>query len=124
MFNTGDVSEVNDFMIDDYLEHDLPPGLEQGVVGFKQLVHMYRAAFPDLRSSVEQIVAEGDLVTGRLLTTGTHRGSLMGIPPTGKRVNIQEFHTCRFVNGKCIEHWGLVDMMTMMQQLGVAAQTA
>ncbi|HWW85985.1 MAG TPA: ester cyclase, partial [Vicinamibacterales bacterium] len=120
IFNTGDLSNVNALLAHDYVDHDdLPPGVGQDVAGFKQLVKMYRTALPDLRGSVEQVVAEGDLVTGRVLTTGTNTGSLMGMPPTGKAVHFWEFHTVRFVNGKCVEHWGLVDMMTMMQQLGV-----
>jgi steroid delta-isomerase-like uncharacterized protein len=120
IFNTGDLTRVEDLLADDYIEHDLPPGIEQGVIGFRQLVAMYRSAFPDVRSWVEQVVAQDDLVAARLVTTGTHTGTLMGIPATGKKINIQEFHVCRFTNGKCVEHWGLVDMMTMMQQLGVA----
>ena len=120
IFNTGDLTPVEDLLADDYIEHDLPPGIEQGVTGFRQLVAMYRSAFPDVRSRVEQVVAQADLVAARLVTTGTHTGTLMGIPATGKKINIQEFHVCRFANGKCVEHWGLVDMMTMMQQLGVA----
>lgn len=125
IFNHGSLSNIEAMMTNDMIDHDLPPGIDQGIAGFKQLVGMYRSAFPDLRSDVEQIIAEGDLVAVRLVTTGIHTGPLMGIPATGKQINIQEFHIGRFVDGQCVEHWGLVDMMTMMQQLGVMpAQSA
>ena len=125
IFNHGSLSKVDALMTNDMIDHDLPPGIDQGIAGFKQLVAMYRAAFPDLRSDVKQIIAEGDLVAVRLVSRGTHTGPLMGISATGKKIDIQEFHIGRFVEGKCVEHWGLVDMMTMMQQLGVMpAQSA
>ncbi len=121
IFNTGDLSGVTDLIAENYTEHDRPPGIVDGLAGFKQLVEMYRSAFPDLRSRTEQVVAEGDLVAGRIVTTGTHAGALMRIAPTGKNIDIQEFHIVRFANGQCVEHWGVVDLMTMMHQLGVGS---
>ena len=124
IFNTGDLSNVEALFASDFLEHDVPPGINQGLVGFKQLVAMSRAAFSNLRLTVDQILAEGDLVAGRLVATGLHTGAFMGIAATGRSFNIQEFHMCRFAHGKCVEHWGLADMMKMMRQLGVSPASA
>ena len=65
------------------------------------------------------VVAEGDIVAGRMTTKGTHKGDLMGIPPTGKQVEFTEIHIVRIANGKAVEHWGNQDDSTLMQQLGV-----
>ena len=85
----------------------------------KEMMSMFFAAFPDLRSTIDLLVAEGDVVTGHMTTEGTHNGDFMGIPATGKKVSFSEVHTVRIANGKAAEHWGIADAMTMMQQLGV-----
>ena len=111
---------IDEMMTPDYIEHDeLPPGMPTGTEGLKQMMGMMFSAFPDLQSTTEDVIAEGDKVVGRHTSTGTHSGDFMGIPATGKRVSIGEIHIVRYVNGKGVEHWGQVDMMGMMQQLGV-----
>ena len=82
---------------------------------------MYRAAFPDLRMDPEDVLVSGDKVVARVRATGTHEGELMGKPATGKSVDVQLIDIMRFdEDGLVAEHWGLVDMLAMMQQLGVA----
>jgi predicted ester cyclase len=81
---------------------------------------MYRAAFPDLRMDAEDVLASGDKTVARVRATGTHRGELMGIPPTGKRVDVELIDIMQFDDaGSVSEHWGVIDTMSMMQQLGV-----
>ena len=80
---------------------------------------MFRSAFPDLTSKIDVLMAEGDLVAGRMTTSGTQRGEFMGIPPTNKSFTMTEVHIVRIANGKAVEHWGNSDDMSMMQQLGV-----
>jgi predicted ester cyclase len=80
---------------------------------------MLRTAFPDLHFTIEELVAEGDTVAGRLTMSGTHLGPLMGMPPTGGSVRQDHMHFVRFRDGKAIEHWGVRDELGMMQQLGV-----
>lgn len=101
------------------IEHNPVPGQTPSREGMKQLMSMFFSAFPDLHSSIDVLVAEGDIVAGRMTTTGTHKGDFMGIAATGKQVNFTETHIVRIVNGKAVEHWGNSDDMTMMQQLGV-----
>jgi steroid delta-isomerase-like uncharacterized protein len=103
-----------------YVGHDatLPHDL-RGPEEFKQFVRMYRSAFPDLVLTVEDQIAEGDRVVTRFTARGTHRGDLMGIPPTGKRVAVTGISIDRISNGKSVESWTNYDLMSMMQQLGV-----
>jgi hypothetical protein len=79
---------------------------------------MLRTAFPDLHFTIEELIAEGDTVAGRLTMNGTHDGPLMSMPPTGRPVRQDHMHFVRFRDGKAIEHWGVRDDMGMMASLG------
>ena len=79
---------------------------------------MFRAAFPDMRYTVEDMVAEGDKVVDRISWQATHLGEMMGIPPTGNTVRVTALHMSRIAEGKIVERWGQPDMLGMMQQLG------
>lgn len=118
-FNQGNLAVIDELVSADYVDHDLPPGLPDGPEGFKQLVAMYRAAFPDVQMAIEDVVAEGDKVVIRWTARGTHQGELMGIPPTNKQVTVTGIDINRLAGGKMAEHWGNFDQMGMMQQLGV-----
>jgi steroid delta-isomerase-like uncharacterized protein len=119
-FNRGDVSHFDEFMTPDFVEREvLPPGTPPGREGVKQLTMMLRSAFPDFKATIEDIVAEGDKVVIRQTWTGTQTGEFMGIPPTGKRVSFGVIDILRMAGGKCAEHWGQMDNMSLMQQLGV-----
>ena len=88
-----------------------------------EFFRMYRAAFPDLRMDPEDVLASGDKVVARVSATGTHEGELMGMPPTGKSVDVQVINIMRFAeDGLVHEHWGVVDTLAMMQQLGVVPE--
>ena len=97
------------------------PGMPDpmNVEAFKQVGVAFRAGFPDLRTTVEFQVAEGDKVVSRVVSTGTHRGEFQGIPATGKPVKIEGIVIERIVNGKIVERWDEFDAVGMMQQLGV-----
>ncbi len=91
----------------------------QGFEAYKQFVSMYFTAFPDLRFTIEDMIAEGDTVVARQTARGTHQGELMGIPPTGKQVSTTGINILRFANGKGVEEWFNGDDLGLMQQLGV-----
>jgi steroid delta-isomerase-like uncharacterized protein len=91
----------------------------QGLEAYKQFLSMYITAFPDLQFTVEDMIAEGDRVVARCTTRGTHQGSLMGIPPTGKQVKSTLIFIDRIVNGKGVEQWSNGDDLGLLQQLGV-----
>jgi steroid delta-isomerase-like uncharacterized protein len=120
LLNAGDIEGFGALLADDFVEHEETPGLAPTKEGVMQFFHMYRAAFPDLRLDPEDVLASGDKVVTRARATGTHQGELMGMPPTGKNVDVQLIDIMRFdEDGLVAEHWGVVDMLAMMQQLGV-----
>ncbi len=112
------MDKIGDYLTDDYVDHTLPPGVPTGVEGFTQMIAMFKGAFPDLRVTVDDMIAEGDKVVMRGTNSATHKGDLMGIPASGKPINFSEVHIVRLVDGKLAEHWAVEDQMTMMQQIG------
>ena len=117
--NAGDVDGFGELLAADFVEHEETPGLAPSKDGVKAFFRMYIAAFPDLRMDVEDIVASGTKVVARVTATGTNRGEFMGMPATGKRINVQLIDIMRFGDdGLVHEHWGVIDAMAMMQQLG------
>ena len=119
VFMQGKTSQADEFLAPDFVEHEeLPPGIPSGREGVKQLTNMFRSAFPDFRATIDDIVAEGDKVVIRQTWSGTHKGEFMGVPPTGKSVSFGVIDIIRIAGGKFVEHWGQMDSMGMMQQLG------
>jgi len=116
-FNEGKVAELDRFVAANFVEHQF--GAESRLPGFKMLVREMRAAFPDLKMTVEDCVATDDKVWARLRCRGTHNGPLMGIPPTGKSIDTTAVEICRVENGKLAEHWGVPDRFAAMSQLGL-----
>jgi predicted ester cyclase len=119
LISAGDIDGFGEHMADDFVEHEDLPGLEPGKDGVKQMFRMYRAAFPDLRLEAEDVLANGDTVVARARATGTHQGEFMGLPPTGNRIDVPLIDIIRFGDdGLAVEHWGVLDALGMMQQLG------
>ena len=122
VINTGNLDGADQLLtVDrpDYQQIGLPPDLTKGYDGFKRVIGMFRAAFPDLRFTSEFMIAEGDLVLSYNSIEGTHRGAFMGLPATGKRFKTTAADICRFdADGKISAHWGVFDTFAMMVQLG------
>jgi steroid delta-isomerase-like uncharacterized protein len=120
VFNRGNKSLVDELFAPDFVEREeLPPGIPPDRESVKQFSTMFGSAFPDFKVTIDDIIAEGDKVVVRSTWSGTHKGEFMGIPPTGKSVSFGVFDTIRIAGGKFVEHWGQMDTMRMMQQLGV-----
>jgi steroid delta-isomerase-like uncharacterized protein len=121
--NTGDpevVSETIDELVEPDAQIRTPLPIEAtGQQLLKEVFGRLHRAFPDLRVTVEDVIAERDKVVGRNSVTGTHQGEYMGIPPTGKSVTYNEIFIARFANGRIAETWGVVDVLSQMRQLGV-----
>ena len=119
VFNQGNVSKADEFLAPNFVEREeLPPGIPRDREGVKQLTTMLRNAFPDFKARIDDIVAEGDKVVIRQTWSGTHKGEFMGVPPTGKSVSFGVIDIIRIAGGKGVEHWGQMDSMGLMQQLG------
>jgi steroid delta-isomerase-like uncharacterized protein len=122
-FNQGDQDAVDELFAANYVDHDPSrAGLPTGPEGVKQAWVAFRAAFPDLQGTIEDMITEGDKVAVRGTISGTHEGDLMGIPPTGRQVRVTLIDVNRIEGGKLVERWGVSDMLGMMQQLGVMEQ--
>ncbi len=123
--NSGDLDTAMELVADDFVDHEEFAGMPSNRDGVRQFFELFRSAFPDLRMNAHQIVCEDDLVAVRGSMTGTHQGEFMGMQATGRRMEIQAMDLVRVRDGQAVEHWGLTDAMTMMQQLGaVPAQPA
>jgi steroid delta-isomerase-like uncharacterized protein len=120
LLNAGDIDGFGAKLADDMIEHEETPGLAPTKDGVVQFFRMYRAAFPDLHFHLEDVLPSGDKVVMRGRATGTNEGEFMGMPATGKSVDVELIDILRFADdGLVHEHWGIVDVMVMMQQLGV-----
>ena len=116
--SAGNLSVIDELVADDIVDHDEFPGLEPNKDGVKQFFAMFTSAFPDLRMEPHEMISEGDLASARVTITGTHQGEFMGMPPSGKRIEVEAIDIVRIRDGQAAEHWGVTDMLTMMQQLG------
>jgi steroid delta-isomerase-like uncharacterized protein len=123
--NDGDVEGFAALISDDLIEHDETPGFPPTKEGVKLFFTAYMAAFPDLRMDAEDVLVSGDKVIARVRVTGTNTGDFMGMPATGKAIDVAGIDIVRFGDdGLGAEHWGVFDAMKMMQQLGVVPEGA
>jgi steroid delta-isomerase-like uncharacterized protein len=120
VFNQGDLAAVDEYVAANYVRHDPGAPIEiRGPAGVRQLAAGFRAGFPDIHITVEEMIAEGDRVAQRLTVRGTHQGEFMGIPPTGKQIEVTAIEIFELVEGKITEQWVEGDYLGLMQQVGV-----
>lgn len=117
VLNGGNFSVASAYLAPDVKTHHGFPDQEQGIDGFVAALKAFHGAFPDLRANVTHTVAEGDLVVGRFEMSGTHRGSFLGLPGSGRKVHYEEIAMVRMAEGKIAEHWSMADALAIMQQL-------
>lgn len=119
VINQGRLEQADELVAADFVELDPLPGQRQGREGLKEVIGMLRGAFPDMHWVVDEMVASGDKVVTRFTWTGTHRGTFLGIPATGRGVSVKGVVIDRLEAGKMADSRILMDNFTMMQQLGV-----
>jgi len=124
VFNKHNPGAVDEFYAPDFVNHNAPPGMPNDREGVKAIAAMYLGAFPDVKVTSDFQLAEGDKVVMRWTGTGTHTGELMGIPATGKRIEMTGISIQRIAGGKIVEEWVESDQMGLMQQLGVVPAPA
>ena len=120
--NKGDVAGFGDLVAEDFVEHQGPggPGFPPTKEGTLEFFRTLLAAFPDWRMTVEDLIEGVDKTVARVTVTGTHKGEFLGVPPAGTQVEVQLIDIMRFDDaGLVCEHWGVADMLSLMQQLGV-----
>ena len=122
LFDQGKLALAEELFAPDYIDHEAPPGLaNRGPEAMQQLATLFHNAFPDVYHTVEELIAEGDTVAARVTWYGTHRGSFLGIAPTGRAVRQKQIHFIRFRDGQIVEHRAARDDLGLLQQLGVIA---
>ena len=119
VLNKDNFGLIDEIVTTDFVEHYPQPGVPPTREGLKQTMRALKAAFPDLRYTIEDSIESGDKVVHRLTATGTMKADYMGMPATGKRATWTEIHVGRVANGRLAEHWGLVDQLGLLVQLGI-----
>ena len=120
LINSGDIDGFGRQLADDFVERNEVPGIPPTKAGVIQYFQMLLAAFPDFRMDVEDVIASSDKAVARVRVTGTHKGEFIGIPATDKSTAVNLIDITRFGDdGLAHEHWGVVDQLALMQQLGV-----
>ena len=119
VFTKGDLDAVEEYLAEDFIDHDPPPGAPDGREGIRQAAAMFRAAFPDWHSDTGILVAEGDLVVEQFTASGTHQGEIFGVPPSGRTVSMPGINIWRLRDGRIVERWGRLDELALIRQLGL-----
>jgi predicted ester cyclase len=115
----GDLSIIDEFVAADLVDHSAPPDMIHGSESLKQRALAWRSAFPDLKLTVDDVIAEGDLVVVAWTGGGTHLGDLMGIAPTGVKGFMSGISFHRIQDGRIVERWGDSDQAGLFVQLGL-----
>ena len=116
----GQIDLVDELATDDLVDHEQGlPGQPPGREGVKFFINAMREAFPDIRAkAIEPTLVDGDLEAAHAVLTGTHQGELMGVAATNRSVEFETLDIIRVEGGRVAEHWGVTDVMSLMQQLG------
>jgi steroid delta-isomerase-like uncharacterized protein len=123
-FNEARFDHLDALVASDYVVHDRPPGLPTGRDAVPAIVASMRAAFPDLTLTIDELVAEGDVVCARSTFRGTHRGPIFGVAATGRAVEVSGLTMVRFRDGQLIESWVRNDQTGLLAQLGADRSAA
>ena len=116
--STGDLGALDEIIATDFIDHNGFPGQTPGREGAKELVRVYRTAFPDVRWTIEDQIAEENKVTTRWVARGTHLGNLFGVGPTGRRVEVEGIGIDWVRDGRLAEGWLSFDQFGLLHQIG------
>jgi predicted ester cyclase len=122
----GNLDLIDEFVSESIVDHEEGmPGQPPGRDGVRFFVNAMREAIPDIRpKDYEPNLVDGNLEAARTVFSGTHDGELMGVAPTGQTVEFESIDIIRLEDGKVVEHWGVTDVMALMQQIGAVPATA
>ena len=120
-WNSGQLAVIDELFADDYVDHDAvqQTGGMTGKESARAFIQVFRSAIPDLRCAIEDQIAEGDKAVSRWVATGTHEGTLMGVPASGRSFRVDGISIDRFdAEGRFIEGWGTWDGIALLRQIG------
>jgi predicted ester cyclase len=115
--NAGDEGTLHALLAPGYVNHDLPSP-RPGPAGFASVIEVFRTGFPDLVIYIEDVMADGDMVSTRGYFTGTHQGGFMGVPASGESILVKYIDQWRIEDGQAVESWVSLDLLGLMQQIG------
>jgi steroid delta-isomerase-like uncharacterized protein len=124
VMNEGKEEVIDELCAENFVDHDPLPGTGADRAGLHDFVKQVRSAFPDLETTVDDTILEGDRIAVRSTFRGTHEGDFMGISATGKKVEVSNYDFVRFENDQAAEHWGTIDSAALMEQIGAAPAAA
>ena len=118
-YNTNNLDALTEIVSPAFMSHSLAPGLPAGLQGGNLMHQMTMAAMPDYQVSIDDLIAEGDRVVARFTMTGTHTGAeFLGLPASGRKIDVSGISIFRLADGKIVEHWANEDALGLLQQLG------
>lgn len=117
LIEKGDVQSVEKYFSPNWENHDSSLPLMEGIEGARQLIGLW-TAFSDKKVTIEDSLAEGDLVAAHFVVTGTHTGTFLGIAPTGKTIHMTATGIFHIIDGKSTDNWVNIDALGLLQQLG------
>ncbi len=120
LFTKGDLGAVDEYLAEDFVNHDPPVGVSADREGMRAAGATFRKAFPDWHSDVHLLVGEGDIVVERFTASGTHRDELFGVAASGKAISLPGINIFRVCDGRIVERWGCLDELSLFRQLGLA----
>lgn len=123
LFSEGDPRAVNDYLAEDFVNHDPPFGVSPDREGMRSAGAMFREVFPDWHSDLHLLVGENDIVVESFTASGTHRGEIMGVAPTGNTITLPGINIFRILDGRIVERWGRLDDLGFLRQLGLVPQS-
>jgi steroid delta-isomerase-like uncharacterized protein len=119
LFTKGDLGAVDEYLAEDFVNHDPPLGVTADREGIRGAAAMFRAAFPDWHSEPDILVGEGDLVVEHFTASGTQQGEILGAPASGRTVTFPGINIWRIRDGRMVERWGRLDELGLLRQLGL-----
>ena len=118
IYNSNQLDALIEVLSEELLTPRILPGMPSGIKGAKAVHQVMLAGFPDYKTSIEDMVAEGDRVAVRIRMTGTHTGTFMGTPASGNKIDFTGMYIARLKDGKIVEHWGEEDAISLLRQIG------
>ncbi|WP_030244081.1 ester cyclase [Streptomyces sp. NRRL S-350] len=122
LFTKGDLGAVDEYLAEDFVNHDPPLGGGADREGMRRAGALFRAACPDWHSDQDLVIGEGDLVVEHFTAHGTHRGELLGVAPSGRPLSLPGINIFRVRDGRIVERWGRLDDLGLLRQLGLAQE--
>jgi len=120
VWNSGKLDVLDELLDPQYINHTpSTPNPPPGPAGLKPIVAAIRKAFPDLHYEIQDLIVNDSMAVARVIMTGTHTGDLFGLPPTGKKIAVNQINIEKIRHGKIVEHWRVTDELTLMKQIGV-----